>query len=204
MTKTTTRIVSLAKEQFRPAEETLAKALENDPTAEYFFPNVSKRLGRLRWLYRVCLRYALRYGAVDTVERVDGVAVWFRPEFTAWTWPRMFRTGMLAAPWAVGWSATRRILTFIRASAAVHSRAIAGPHWYLSTLGVRPECQGQGLGASLVRHGLRRAQADGLPCYLETTTERAVAFYLKNGFQLVRQGRVTGNGPHVFGLLAGR
>ncbi len=204
MTRTHTKVVALSREQSQPAEVTLAKALANDPMMAYSFPNVVKRPGRLHWLCRTCFRYGLRYGAVDAVEGVDGVAVWFRPGFTALTWPRMLRAGMLAAPWAVGWRATRRMLTFLRCSATVHSRAIAGPHWYLATLGVRPECQGQGLGAALVRHGLERARTDGLPCYLETTTERAVAFYLKNGFQLVRQGRVTGNGPHVFGLLAGR
>jgi ribosomal protein S18 acetylase RimI-like enzyme len=194
----------LASEQFRPAEETLARALQNDPMAAHCFPDLSKRPGQVRWLYHMSLRYGLRYGAVDTIAEVDGVAVWFRPAIRALTWPRMLRTGMFAAPWAVGWGATRRMLVFLRSSVAVHARAISAPHWYLFALGVRPECQGQGLGALLVRHGLQRAQADGLPCYLETTNEKNAAFYHKYGFQFVQQSQVPSGGPRVLGLLAER
>jgi ribosomal protein S18 acetylase RimI-like enzyme len=201
MTNASPKVVPLASAHFQRAEETLASALQHEPVCAYFFPQVPSRLERMRRVVRAGLRYALRYGAVDTASEAAGVAVWHRPEFMTLTWTRMLGTGMLSVPWAAGWRASRRIRTYLRSIEAVHSRSISGPHWYLRILGVRPESQGQRLGTSLGQHGLERAQADGLPCYLETTNERNVAFYQKNGFRLVQQGQVPNDGPLIWGFL---
>ena len=55
-------------------------------------------------------------------------------------------------------------------------------HWYLPWLAVRPERQGAGLGAALLREGLARVDADGLPAYLETPNPRAIPLYERHGF----------------------
>jgi GNAT superfamily N-acetyltransferase len=55
-------------------------------------------------------------------------------------------------------------------------------HWYLPWLAVRPERQGAGLGAVLLREGLARVDADGLPAYLETPNPRTIPFYERHGF----------------------
>ena len=57
------------------------------------------------------------------------------------------------------------------------------PHWYLPWMGVVPEAQGMGIGGSLLREGLARADADRLPVYLEATTRRSAAFYARHGFE---------------------
>jgi GNAT superfamily N-acetyltransferase len=57
------------------------------------------------------------------------------------------------------------------------------PHWYLPWIGVRPEAQGRGLGAALLRRGLARADRDGLPAYLEATNRRNAALYARHGFE---------------------
>ena len=44
------------------------------------------------------------------------------------------------------------------------------PHWYLQLLATHPDWQRQGLGAELMAVTFARAEADGLPCYLETET----------------------------------
>ncbi|HET7718014.1 MAG TPA: GNAT family N-acetyltransferase [Bauldia sp.] len=56
------------------------------------------------------------------------------------------------------------------------------PHWYLTWMGVVPEAQGMGIGGALLREGLARAAAEGMPVYLEATTRRAAAFYARHGF----------------------
>ncbi|MDP2896761.1 MAG: GNAT family N-acetyltransferase [bacterium] len=201
MTPSHDRVIRLAESQRRKAEETLARSFFNDPMARYILPTVSQRLGGLRWFFRTGLRYGLRYGAVDTTGNGAGVAVWFRPNYTAMNWIRMLRTGMLAAPMVVGLRAARRLLTFFHSIDSLHGRLVPEPHWYLLSLGVAPERQGQGLGGALLRHGLERAQAEGLPCYLETTNERNVPFYERHGFRFVAQGEVTDGGPHVWAML---
>jgi len=51
----------------------------------------------------------------------------------------------------------------------------------------RSECQGQGLGSALVEVGTSRADAAGVPCYLETGTQSNIDFYTKRGFEIVGQ-----------------
>lgn len=59
------------------------------------------------------------------------------------------------------------------------------PHWYLPWIGVRPEAQGMGLGAWLLRRGLARADAEGMPAYLEATNRRNAALYARQGFEVI-------------------
>ena len=61
-------------------------------------------------------------------------------------------------------------------------------HWYLEVLGTRPDRQGEGLGSALIRHGLERAEQDGLPAYLESSKESNVA--------VLRPPRVRGDRHH--------
>jgi ribosomal protein S18 acetylase RimI-like enzyme len=58
------------------------------------------------------------------------------------------------------------------------------PHWYLPWIGVRPEAQGKGVGSALLARGLARADADGLPAYLEATSRRNAALYARYGFEV--------------------
>ena len=56
------------------------------------------------------------------------------------------------------------------------------PHWYLNVVSTLPSRQSQGLGAAVLRPVLERADADGVPCYLESTNPRNRTLYYRNGF----------------------
>ncbi len=57
------------------------------------------------------------------------------------------------------------------------------PHWYLYTLVVSPEAQGQGIGGALLDHGIERAGR--MPIYLESTTEGSQKLYKRKGFMVL-------------------
>ncbi|MCR9094619.1 MAG: GNAT family N-acetyltransferase [bacterium] len=69
-------------------------------------------------------------------------------------------------------------------------------HWYLPLIGVEPNAQGRGIGAALMRHATERADADGLPCYLESSNPRNISLYERHGFERMGEIRV-GAGPLV-------
>lgn len=73
-------------------------------------------------------------------------------------------------------------------------------HWYLQLLATHPDWQRQGLGARLMAPVVERADAEGLPCYLETETAANVAYYRRHGFDVRSEWDVTG-GPHMWGML---
>ena len=58
------------------------------------------------------------------------------------------------------------------------------PHWYLWFLGVEPERQGQGFGSVLLRALSARAEADRVPCYLETDKATSVKIYERHGYRV--------------------
>jgi ribosomal protein S18 acetylase RimI-like enzyme len=59
------------------------------------------------------------------------------------------------------------------------------PHWYLSMVGVDPARQGMGLGSAMLKAGLARVDADGLPAYLESSNPRNVPLYERFGFEVM-------------------
>ncbi len=66
-------------------------------------------------------------------------------------------------------------------------------------LGVRPDAQRRGLGSKLIEPVLRRADRDGVACYLETSDRANVAYYERFGFKVVDDAlALVPNGPtHV-------
>ena len=196
-------ITTVSEANLLPAQETLVQAFADDPVAAHLFPDASKRAAGMAHIFRIALRYGQKHGQVDLIQPAGAVAIWMRPEHATPSWARLVRAGYLTTPFAVGWSATRRMLRFERFIEACRLRTLDNPHWYLFSIGVRPDQQGQGLGATLLRHGLQRAQATGVPCYLETANARNLLFYQKHGFRVASAKRLPTDGPGVWSLIAG-
>ena len=76
-----------------------------------------------------------------------------------------------------------------------HRRNVRGPHYYVRDVGVLPQMQGKGLGSALLRPTLERCDREGLPAYLEASSERSAALYERLGFQLTDELRVGGSPP---------
>ena len=72
------------------------------------------------------------------------------------------------------------------------------PHWYVAAIGVDSESQGMGFGSVLMRHGIARADRDEAPIYLETETERNIAFYQKLGFDVIEEFTPGGVGVQMW------
>jgi GNAT superfamily N-acetyltransferase len=69
-------------------------------------------------------------------------------------------------------------------------------HWYLYALATTPQRQSTGIGSAMMRPVLQTCDEQGIPAYLEASTERNRALYLRHGFvptepvQLPRGGSV--------------
>lgn len=72
--------------------------------------------------------------------------------------------------------------------------------WELATLGVHPSARGRGLGSALLAEGLRRVDAAGGSCTLETSDPRNVELYSRHGFSVIATTRIP-DGPVVHSML---
>jgi ribosomal protein S18 acetylase RimI-like enzyme len=70
-------------------------------------------------------------------------------------------------------------------------------HWYLFILGTEQAAQGQGLGSALLAQVLTRIDADGMPVYLESPSERNLALYGRHGFEVTSEVAIPG-GPRIW------
>jgi ribosomal protein S18 acetylase RimI-like enzyme len=73
------------------------------------------------------------------------------------------------------------------------------PHYHLQFIGVRPECQGIGIGSALLRAALDRCDLEGTAAYLEAD-ERSKPLYLKHGFEATAEIKLP-KGPSFWPML---
>ena len=185
--------IRLRAEHKDRAVEALLGAFRDDSLYTYICPDSARRVEAMRALLDAVVGFTLVYGEAWTTPEVTGAACWLPPGRTSisiWQMPRtrfaLPRTLLRFGPGSLG-----RFAEVFGYADQAHARVVPGPHWYLWALGVAPASQGQGVGSSLLQPVLAQADAAGVPCYLETETERNVAFYEKRGFEALESKRMS-------------
>jgi GNAT superfamily N-acetyltransferase len=168
----------------------LADAFFDDPVFGWLMPEDSKRRARLRRYFGIELRhYTLPRGRVWTTSDLSGAALSLPPG--AWRAPP-HATVMEGGAFGIHLPRAARL------GAAMewrHTRTPREPHYYIRDVGVHPDMQGKGLGSALLRPTLERCDREGVPAYLEASSERNAALYERLGFRHTRELRVGGSPP---------
>ena len=187
-TNTGARVIELPENRLPEAADVLVRSFRDNPNFVHLFPDDGARVRALWHIQRACLRDALDNERVYAAERdgaLVGIAAWLPPgAFPLSAGPRPAAPDMIrvlaAAPRSLP-----RLIRFTAGAAKLHPEQ---PYWYLEAVGVDPSARGTGVGTRLLEPILTRAGEAGLPCYLETMTEKNVAWYRKLGFEVVRSG----------------
>jgi len=180
-------IVRLQRDQRVRAVESLTRAFHTDPMWTCELPDDDTRADAFRPMWDALIGFSSVYGSVHTTPNGEGASCWISPAHTKMTVWKMIRTGfglprsMMRMPK----DARDRFFGMMRFMDGHHKALMTGPHWYLWALGVAPHVQGRGIGGALLRPILERAEAENVPCYLETQTDENVVFYRKRGFDVV-------------------
>lgn len=178
----------LCASQIPQAAELLACAFHQDPMIGYLFPDAKSRLHRAARCFSVILRYGLSFG--ETYRNPDdlrAVAVWLPPGPAHPSCGTVCRVG-LQVLLKLGPRAFSRMLRYSNHVGDLRERLLPAGHWYLQVLGVSPDCQGRGLGKSLLAPMFARLDGLHLPCGLDTMNWRNVEIYQRFGFRVVHQG----------------
>jgi GNAT superfamily N-acetyltransferase len=170
--------------------EVLADAFQEDPMFGWLIPDAGRRRARLRRFFAIELRHvSLPRGEVWATSGLTGAAMSLPPG----RWRAPPRATLLE-----GSCFGARLGRAARLSATMewrHAREVRGSHHYVRDVGVLPEMQGKGLGSVLMAPTLERCDEQGLPAYLEASSERSAALYERLGFQHLRELRVGGSPP---------
>jgi ribosomal protein S18 acetylase RimI-like enzyme len=186
------KIVRLIESQIPAAATTLARAFHDDPLMVYTIPDPAERVRLLPDVYARMIRFGFLAGEVYvTAGELEGVALWMPPN-AKWSREHIEASGMHQTPTVIGDEAYQRYRDVVGREWQARERDMTGACWYLFLLGVEPSRQRRGLGGALMRPVLERADSGQLACYLETENERNVAFYQKQGFDLIVNGEEAG------------
>jgi ribosomal protein S18 acetylase RimI-like enzyme len=197
-----TRVVPLAEHRIREAGEVLGRAFHDDPYWSWALPSESRRSRVLPWFMEAWARYCRKRGEGYTTDgKVEGAALWIPPGEYPPSNVGMMLAGMFLLPFKFGRAAFSRIMISLNCHERLHKRDVPQRHWYLSTLGVEPARQGQGIGSAVIQPVLARADAEGLACYVETEKAGNVPFYERHGFEVVVEGDLPRGGPPFWTML---
>jgi GNAT superfamily N-acetyltransferase len=168
--------------------DVLNVAFLDDPGAVICEPDRVRRATSMRGFFGAWVRAAIADGGdlvVPDEPAVCGVASWFGPGRYGPSDEALAAAGWDGVLATFGEAAAARMLAMTGELERQHALLAPWPHLRLDFFGVLPDAQGTGIGSRLLEHGHRAADAAGLRCYLETFTERNVAYYGRRGWDVV-------------------
>ncbi|MGW4024945.1 GNAT family N-acetyltransferase [Streptomyces sp. NPDC005009] len=189
-----TNIPETAKaDDAQAVSRTLARAFDDDPMMRWFFPDDSSREAALgRYFTTLFTRQYVEHGVC---ERTEGAAAfWVPPEGQAKAVPDAETVQELQDILGA------RAPLFRDAVEAAAEHSPKESHWYLAVIGAAPATRGQGHGAALLRSGLAKADAAGLPVCLESSKPSNLPFYEHFGFTVHEELRLPGGGPVLWAM----
>jgi GNAT superfamily N-acetyltransferase len=154
---------------------TLADAFAIDPILQWLAPS-QRSDKRLRRLLEIELEYyVFPVGRVLTTGDFRGASLELPPGRWEMTVPLSGAVGLVRA---LG----TRMLRARRLQRLFEASHLQEPHYYIRYLGVATRFQGRGLGTALLNPTLDRCDSEGVPAYLEASTERSATLYERLGF----------------------
>jgi ribosomal protein S18 acetylase RimI-like enzyme len=172
---------------------TISDAFENDPFNRWFLrQDAGYDAARMRmYLY---------LGSEDIPKQHvfvagDGLAVaqWQPPGPT--TLPMTLWEQLRLAPLIVRNTGLARVGRLLRLISFLEAHHPKEPHYYLFLLGVRQSAQGHGLGSALLEATLARADAAGMPAYLENSNPKNTRLYQRHGFVITKEAAPAPGAP---------
>ena len=174
--------------------ETLVDALSDsfarDPMFNWVFPKTQL----YPFFFRMLIRDVyLPRGIVHIEDRGRAAALWLPPEERFQVAPRL---DLLELGFNLIRHNSLRSLWRIRQQGAVFSRHLPRePHYYLQFIGCRHSDQGRGIGAALLKQGIKICDEHGMPAYLECSNIRNLPLYQRHGFEVRDAQPIAAKGP---------
>ena len=166
---------------YRQVANLFAEVFAEDPVWTALAPHDVSRAK----IIRTTFRHALKNGGhehFDVVRDANGevlAALNYEPPQSGSAGGELIDRVLGGASWAVSPTMRRSF----KHDAAVHSHRPKGPHWYLRDLVVSRQARGMGVGSAVLRSRLQKVDEDGLPAFLESTSEASKRLYERLGFQ---------------------
>ena len=172
-------------ESLPTVSETLAVSFYDDPVVMWCFSEGPRRRQILPGFFGAIAESYLGYDEIYDVDEGVSAAVWAPPGAED-DEQLVERIGKASGEYS------DRLFEVLGLMEEKHP---TDPHYYLFLLGTRPGWQGRGLGSALMAPVLEICDREGIPAYLEATSERNKVLYLRHGFDVTGEIRIPDGPP---------
>ncbi|HET9090975.1 MAG TPA: GNAT family N-acetyltransferase [Acidimicrobiales bacterium] len=186
--------------QLNDAAAVATRAFQFDPFFVYLSPRPLQRARGLGIFFRS--QIAALGGRSEMLAarqpdgRLVGVACWVKPDGYPLPVGVQLRQS-LGAFWALI-PRPKALVDGTRYISAIDKAHPKEPSWYLFLLVADPSVQRSGIGTELQQTVLQRADADGLPAYLETQNLDNLADYRRFGYEVADELHPVPRGPPLW------
>ena len=173
---------------------TLARAFEDDPVVRWLSAPGAERYARSGpRAFRALLRTTYMPKAeVHLTDDGLGAVIWVPPD--KWKAPASDSVRLLPAYLRLSGPRLPRLLKLVTAMEKRHAE-VEEPHWYIPFIGTDPTVHGKGRGTALLASVLARADDEGRPTYLESSSPRNQSLYHRHAFEPIGELRVDDSPP---------
>jgi GNAT superfamily N-acetyltransferase len=186
------KITTGGRERIPTTASLYATSFRSDPVITYLLSTLSppERHAYLgEYFTRLATAAALNSAIFSEASDYASISIVLLPGKSVdnpWT---LIPAGLFSVLWKLGLRGCWRMLgEFEPATGAVRQKALGGYRanfYYLFFVATREDARGKGLSSALIKRLQERAAEDGLPVWLEATTEYSSRVYAKLGFERV-------------------
>jgi len=174
----------VGQEALESVATTVAASFADDPIWKWIYDTsdtIAIETGIV--LARMLVARSTPGDAIHSIDDEGAVALWTAPKESSSTENEALRDDQ-AMPFTTAFAAQLgdRIAVTGKLSAAMAVHRPSQTHWYLGILGTHPDRQNQGLGSMVLAKMLSKADAIGLPTFLESSNPRNYDFYRRHGY----------------------
>ena len=155
--------------------EVIAEASFSLAVCQWLIPDQAARRAAFPGYFQLYVEHALADGLAHTTADRAAVALWL-PGTGPGAPPADYtqRLAVLTGPYLGTFQTFDQILDRHHPAGVFHH--------HLAILAVRPDAQGQGIGTALLDAHHATLDQDGTPAYLEASSQRSRALYLRHGY----------------------
>jgi ribosomal protein S18 acetylase RimI-like enzyme len=165
----------------------LAEGFFDDPVFGWVYPDPVRRRELLPRWFELVVRANVAHGEVYTTDDILAGAVWLPPDAVEDE----------QLPNALGEVSGEFAANLFTAFELMEEQHPRDAHHYLFLLATSPLRRGCGIGSTMMRPVLDMCDRDVVPAYLEATSERNKALYVRHGFEVVGEIKLP-NGPSMW------
>ena len=161
----------------------LTQAFDRNQSINYIIPQDRKRKQRIEKLMAYSFDVCLEFGDVLLSDDRNACALIIYPDKKKTTINSILWDANFAFS-CVGVSGIKRVLDREAKIKSFHPKE---PFTYLWFIGVDQKFQGKGIGSAFLKEIIEQSQMQKRPIYLETSTQKNVPWYKKNGFEIFNE-----------------